>query len=130
MKADTLGRILECIEAKRAVVLATDLESGEQRLLHRGQGDSQDERAHVENALRMDHAITTDADGKPQIFYQPFNPPLRMVLVGAVHIAQPLSVIASLSTSLRYFSASGPRNHSASGIEKPCLGRYMMSSGR
>ena len=97
MKADTLRDILECIEAKRAVVLATDLESGEQRLLHRGQGDSEDELAHVESALRMDEAITTDAEGRPQIFYQPFNPPLRMVLVGAVHIAQPLSVIASLA---------------------------------
>lgn len=97
MKADTLGRILECIEAKRAAVLATDLESGEQRLLHRGQGDSEEERARVETALRMDQAITTDADGKPQIFYQPFNTPLRMVLVGAVHIAQPLSVIATLA---------------------------------
>jgi xanthine dehydrogenase accessory factor len=97
MKRDTLARILECIRAKRPIVLATDLGSGEQRLLKYGDGESEDERASVETALRLDQAITTDADAGPRIFYQPFNPPLRMVLIGAVHIAQPLSAMATLA---------------------------------
>jgi len=97
MKSDTLGRILESVEAKRPVVLATDLQSGQQRLLHPGGGEGGDERANVELALRLDKPITTDAEAGPRVFYQPFNPPLRLVLVGAVHIAQPLSVIATLA---------------------------------
>src|SRR5262249_55015652 len=31
------------------------------------------------------------------IFLQPFNPPLRLILVGAVHIAQPLARMAALA---------------------------------
>ncbi|MDH3625360.1 MAG: XdhC family protein [Myxococcales bacterium] len=97
MKTGTLEKVLADVEAKRPIVLATDLETGEQRLLRRGNGDSEFERANVERALRVDTCITTDAEGAPQVFYQPFNPPLRMILVGAVHIAQPLSAMATLT---------------------------------
>ena len=97
MKAETLDAVLADIEAKRPVVLATDLETGKQRLLHRGDGESEPESATVERALRVDTCVTTDADGSPQVFYQPFNPPLRMILIGAVHIAQPLSAMATLA---------------------------------
>lgn len=97
MKAETLGRVLVDIERKRPVVLTTNLESGEQRLLYRGDGETDRERADVERALRVDVCVTTDEESGPQVFYQPFNPPLRMILVGAVHIAQPLSAMATLA---------------------------------
>lgn len=97
MKAETLEAVLADIERKRPVVLATNLDSGDQRLLHRGDGDTEPERANVEHALRVDACVTTDGDSGPQIFYQPFNPPLRMIVVGAVHIAQPLSAMAALA---------------------------------
>lgn len=97
MKAATLETVLAEIEAKRPVVLATDLQTGEQRLLHRSDGQNESERADVERALRVDVCITSDTEGTPQVFYQPFNPPLRMILVGAVHIAQPLSAMATLA---------------------------------
>ena len=95
MKTETLQEILDHIAAKRAVVLAINLDSGEQRLLQRGEGDTDAERAHVEQALRLDACVTTDET--PQLFYQPFNPPPRMIVVGAVHIAQPLSAMAALA---------------------------------
>lgn len=95
MKTRTLQEVLDHIAAKRAVVLATNLDSGEQRLLQRREGDTDAERAHVEQALRLDVCVT--ADERPQLFYQPFNPPLRMIVVGAVHIAQPLSAMAALA---------------------------------
>jgi len=95
MKAKTLRDILDDIAAKRAVVLATNLDSGEQRLLQPGEGDTDAERAHVERALRLDACVTTEEG--PRLFYQPFNPPPRMIVVGAVHIAQPLSAIAVLA---------------------------------
>ncbi len=97
MKTRTLETVLAEIEAKRPIVLATDLETGEQRLLYRGDGQNDAERAEVERALRVDTCITADAERASQIFYQPFNPPLRMILVGAVHIAQPLSAMATLT---------------------------------
>ena len=97
MKAETLEAILADIERKRPVVLATDLDSGDQRLLHGGDGGTETERADVARALRVDACVTTDGDSASQIFYQPFNPPLRLIVVGAVHIAQPLSAIATLA---------------------------------
>ena len=97
MKAETLEAVLADIERKCPVVLATNLDSGDQRLLHRGDGDTEPERANVEHALRVDACVTTDGDSGPQIFYQPFNPPLRMIVVGAVHIAQPLSAMAAMA---------------------------------
>ena len=97
MKAETLEAVLADIERKRPVVLATNLDSGDQRLLHRGDGDTEPERANVEHALRVDVCVTTYRVSGPQIFYQPFNPPLRMIVVGAVHIAQPLSAMAAMA---------------------------------
>jgi len=91
VKAETIETVLAEIEAKRPVVLATNLETGDQRLLHPGDGENESECADVERALRVDACIATDAEGGPRVFYQPFNPPLRMIVVGAVHIAQSLS---------------------------------------
>lgn len=97
MNTQTLEHVLADIERKSPVVVATNLESGEQRLLHRGEGETESERADVERALRVDTCVTTDDESGAQIFYQPFNPPLRMILVGAVHITQPLSAMAMLA---------------------------------
>jgi len=97
VKPETLETVLAEIGAKRPVVLATNLETGDQRLLHRGDGENVSECADVERALRVDTCVTTDAEDGPQVFYQPFNPPLRMILIGAVHIAQPLSAMATLA---------------------------------
>lgn len=97
MKSEVLNQILASIEAKRPVVLATNLGSGEQSLLRPGEGRSDRERAHVQQALRLDKPLTTEPEAGPRWFYQPFNPPLRLVVVGAVHIAQPLSIIATLA---------------------------------
>jgi len=97
MKRDLLDQVLASIAAKRPVVLVTNLESGEQRLLRPAQGGDEQERGHVAEALRLDTPVTTEREVGPRCFYQPFNPPLRLVLVGAVHVAQPLSVIATLA---------------------------------
>jgi xanthine dehydrogenase accessory factor len=53
-------------------------------------------RAAVSLALREDRACRhTGVQG--ELLLTPFNPPLRLILVGAVHIAQPLVRIAALA---------------------------------
>jgi xanthine dehydrogenase accessory factor len=47
------------------------------------------DREHVEGALRSDRAL--EVDGR---LYTPYNPPLRLLVVGAVHIAQALAPMA------------------------------------
>ena len=90
MKRATLDRLLADSRAQRSVVLATDLASGEQQLL----GPETSEAAR--EALRRDTCVLVDEAGR-RLFLQPWNPPLRMLIVGAVHIAQPLSAMAALA---------------------------------
>lgn len=95
-----LDRLAQDRAAKRPVVVATFLDTGEQRLLYL-QGK--------ENTQGLDHAIAEAARAaivadKPRtidsaqgkVFLNVFNPPLRLILVGAVHIAQALGPMAQL----------------------------------
>lgn len=96
MKAALLEQILRDRRDKRAVVLATTLPTGEERLVypHEAGGDALADEAR--KAAARDTCVTVEHAGAT-VFLQPFNPPLRLVLVGAVHIAQPLSQMAALA---------------------------------
>ncbi len=50
----------------------------------------------VDAAHRADRSKTVETEAGP-VFLQIFNPPLRLAIVGAVHIAQALAPIASLA---------------------------------
>ena len=93
MKAETLAALQEARRAKRPVVLATRLPDGEQMLLpdaaapHELNGTARE-------ALHADRSDTVRADGATW-FLHVFNPPLRLIVVGAVHIAQALVPFAA-----------------------------------
>ena len=75
--------------AKRPVVASVDLRDGSRRILRADEaGDLADD---TREALRSDRAVRASDDR----FLQPFNPPLRILVVGAVHIAQPLCRMAA-----------------------------------
>ena len=98
MKADLLYQLLADRAAKRTVVVLTDLDGGNTTLVH---PDNNSElsalppelREAVGYTLRTDRSATVDS-GADRTFVHVFNPPLRMVIVGAVHIAQPLARMA------------------------------------
>ncbi|MCG8503382.1 MAG: XdhC family protein [Sphingomonadales bacterium] len=97
MRRAVLDRLAKAHEAGQSVVLATNLESGEQAILEAGEpGEfcSEDLTEAVAAAARADRSqtVTTDAG---EIFLQVFNPPLRLAIVGAVHIAQALAPMAA-----------------------------------
>jgi xanthine dehydrogenase accessory factor len=87
--------------AKRPVAVATALGDGRQVLIDgadvRG-GLDLSEALHqaVRKALREDRSRTVETASGP-VFIQAFNPPLRMVVVGAVHISQALAPMAALA---------------------------------
>ena len=101
MKSNILDQLLSDRSAKRAVVLATDLESGAQQLLYPGEKDA-NPSANPEillaagEALRLDRSGTVETSGD-RLFLNVFNPPLRMIIVGAVHITQALAPMAALA---------------------------------
>jgi xanthine dehydrogenase accessory factor len=97
LKATTLKQILADKAAKQPVVLATNLATGDERLIYPDSVTASDPLMDaVRNAVKSDKSTTVATDDG-EIFLNVFNPPLRMIIVGAVHIAQPLSAMASLS---------------------------------
>jgi xanthine dehydrogenase accessory factor len=87
--------------AKRAVVVATALKDGRQAMIDgdEAEGDlpaSEALRAAARRALRDDRSHTIETEHGP-VFVQAFNTPLRMLVVGAVHIAQALAPMAVLA---------------------------------
>lgn len=93
MKQATLERLLADRAAKRPVVLATNLDTGEEQLLH-PDDDAWSEGAR--RALMTDQSQIVETD-QGRIFLNVFNPPLRLAIIGAVHIAQPLACMASVA---------------------------------
>lgn len=101
MKAEILDRLLAARREKQPVVLATTLPTGEARVLHPYGAGFEAEAPEVQRAARTaietDQCVTLGLSDGASLFLQPENPPLRLVLVGAVHIAQPLSRMAALA---------------------------------
>ncbi|MBS28765.1 MAG: xanthine dehydrogenase [Alphaproteobacteria bacterium] len=101
MNPDTLKSLLAAREAKKAVALVSHLETGVQALVFtdRTEGDlllDEDATTAARNALRDDKSVRMRRDDVP-LFVQVFNPPKRIIIVGAVHIAQPLVTLAQTS---------------------------------
>ena len=98
MKDETLNLILSEKNNRNTIIVATEINSGEQIIINK------------ENDTDINNKILTAAknniiQGKSEVLEIESNkwfinitlPPLRLVTVGAVHIAQPLAEIATIS---------------------------------
>jgi xanthine dehydrogenase accessory factor len=94
-----LARLRADVEARRPVILALDLDTGDERLLHPGDGEGNGDGTPAGLAQAARAAL--DA-GRSEVwtgpggewFLRAFAPPVRLVLVGAVHVAQALAGMA------------------------------------
>ena len=93
MTPETLARLQAARAAKRPIVRATRLPDGTERLLPDPDADPA-LNAAARAALRADAAETVEIGGE-RWFLQVFNPPPRLAVVGAVHIAQALAPMAA-----------------------------------
>lgn len=93
MTPELLAALTAAREIKRPVVLATRLPDGMQCLLP-DPGQPAELNAAAEQALRDDRSGTVKL-ANTDWFLQAHNPPLRLIVVGAVHIAQALVPFAS-----------------------------------
>lgn len=95
MRVDTIARLRELRGQGKPAVLVTRLHDGAQALIH-------DQAVEGELALspeRVEQArarVRTDLSGNldDDLFARVYNPPLRLLIVGAVHIAQALARVA------------------------------------
>ena len=88
MTPEILTALAQAKQEKRPVVLATRLPSGEQRLLPAPDAAA-DLNEAATRALERDESGTVKLGGTDW-FLHAYNPPLRLIVVGAVHIAQAL----------------------------------------
>ncbi len=89
MKRETLEQLLAARANRQAVALITDLASGEQRIVPRAAAASDPLAAKLDEAFRFDQSGAHEGQ-----FINIHNPPLRLVIIGAVHIAQSVIPIA------------------------------------
>ncbi len=98
MNRDILEALVLARRQKRPVVLITDLATGKQQVT------AATDLAELESllaeaaqsALTRDVATVLSLPGERHVFVEPHNPPLRLLIIGAVHIAQPLAQMAAL----------------------------------
>lgn len=93
MKAETLARLQAERAAQRPVVLLTRLTDGEQHLWPQEALPAALAEA-AQDALGREKAANVTLDGETW-FVHPHNPPLRIIVVGAVHVAQAMAPMAA-----------------------------------
>jgi len=100
MKAETLAALQDARATRRAVTLATRLSDAAEALIYRDEakGDLAGDSAIVSAAQRaMDIGKSETVDiGGAKIFLNVYVPPPRLIIVGAVHIAQSLAPMAAM----------------------------------
>jgi xanthine dehydrogenase accessory factor len=124
MKLTLLQKALEASRAGRAAVLATHLKSGLQSFMEDSDITGNlnldpTALAAIRKAVSEDRSTIIDTGDGP-IFVEVFNPRLRCIIVGAVHIAQPLARMASLAGYL--VTVVDPRTAFASDARFPDVG--------
>jgi xanthine dehydrogenase accessory factor len=85
----------ECT-ARRACVLVTDIDSGEQRVVRADEAANDPLRDLIEARLRQGRSALIQHAGR-RLFFDVQAPPVRLFAIGATDIAQTLAVAASLA---------------------------------
>ena len=96
MKKDLAERVLAARAERKAVAMLTWLASGKQKLAFPGEdAEVADLAEPLADAFRLDRSGTV-ATPEGEVFIRVFNPPLRLVIIGAVHAAQFLLPMARM----------------------------------
>lgn len=98
MHSDILSELLKARAEKRAVVAATRLSDNFQKLIYPSDKSSETWLIEaISQVLASDKSRVVTAPDGAEWFLNAFNPPLRLIIVGAVHIAQPVSTMGQLA---------------------------------
>ncbi len=94
MKKTTLLKIIESRRRKHSIALVSNLADKSQEIYYRGElRQSEALEKKVADAFSKDRSAMIEIDGN-RFFIKIFNVPLRLLIVGAVHIAKPLIMMA------------------------------------
>src|SRR5262249_50061149 len=131
MKAETVKALQEARANRRAVTLATRLSDAAEALvfLDKAEGalaKDADVVAAARRAMDVGRSETVEVGGQ-KVFLNVYVPPARLIIVGAVHIAQSLAPIAAmLDFDVTVVDPRGarlpPRRHPWQAHPRPCRG--------
>ncbi len=93
MRKVILEQLLEARKTRVPVALISDLKTGVQRIVARKDAPRDELHEALEEGFRFDLSQVV-ARGEEEFFINIHNPPLKLVVIGAVHIAQALIPIA------------------------------------
>ncbi len=94
MKKSTLLQIIEANKRKRSIALVTNLDKNSQKIFLRSDLlQSEALQSRIADAFLNDRSGLVQLD-EGRFFIQVFNVPLRLLVIGAVHIAKPLISMA------------------------------------
>ncbi|MEH6401988.1 MAG: XdhC family protein [Sneathiella sp.] len=95
MNLDQLKELQKARLEKRQVVLATNLTNGSNKIFYPFESNEKTTLiSEAKIALNTDKPREIETDDGP-VFLNIFNPPLRLFIIGAVHIAQKLAPMAA-----------------------------------
>ncbi len=93
MDVQLLKQLADARESRMAVAVLTDVASGEQELVTRRYAGEHPLAEQLDEAFRFDKSGVASTE-KGEIFIHVHNPALRLVIIGAVHIAQAVAPMA------------------------------------
>jgi xanthine dehydrogenase accessory factor len=96
MKLELLKQMNAARAARRACVLVTSLDDGAQRFVAAERAGDDPLAEEIEAALRAGKSGTVEREGA-RYFLTVQVPPVRLVMIGAVHISQALAPIARIA---------------------------------
>ncbi len=96
MRLDLLAALNAERKARRAAVLVTDVAHGEQRLVLAADVGHDPLAGSLERALRSGRSQTIEEAGR-RYFFNVHVPPVRLIVIGAVHITQALAPMAKIA---------------------------------
>ena len=94
MRPETLAALNAARADRRAAILVTDIADGEQRLVAAEAVEADPLAPLLARALASGRSALVEAEGR-QLFLTVQVPPVRLVVIGAVHIAQALAPMAA-----------------------------------
>jgi xanthine dehydrogenase accessory factor len=112
LKRDVLDEIIKARKERRAIAVVTELASGAQRIVSCKEASRDPLAEQLDKGFRFDQSLNVDGH-----FIHIHNPALRLVIIGAVHIAQ--SVIPMAQMAGYDITVIDPRGAFATGARFP-----------
>ena len=108
-----LKEIIKLNKEKKSFCTVSKIDDSDVEIIISDKNDKSDMQKFAQEALASDQLIIVNYKDN-EFIINPYNPPLSLIIVGAVHISQYLSKIAKLLDFCLLYTSPSPRDLSTS----------------